>query len=180
MLPKNKHLHKGRLLCGMVRLVWLTLNNVPVQPAAIQWEASPPPLPPPPRALISALQRTATDCCCLAAFGDLARALYGCWSSGAAVKATRNRHVQPSSRPVLLVPVRTLLPETFAVHGAARVQNLRDEQETPVPDRGEFGHRSTHDSCSLGKLRWPVRLENAYRFTHFSSDTESTSDETVF
>lgn len=27
----------------MVRLAWLTLNNVPVQPAAIQWEPSPPP-----------------------------------------------------------------------------------------------------------------------------------------
>lgn len=98
--------------------------------------------------------RAASDCCCLAAFGGLAGALYGCWSFGAAVNATRNQHVQPSARPVLLVPFRTVLPETFTVHGAAWVQNLWDEQTTPVPDRGEFKHRSTcdSDSCSLGKV----------------------------
>lgn len=127
----------------MVRLVWLTLNNVPVQPAAIQWEPSPPPpslLSSPASSASSHLSapRAASDCCCLAAFGGLTGALYGCWSFGAAVNATRNQHVQPSARPVLLVPFRTVLPETFTVHGAAWVQNLWDEQTTPVPDRGEF------------------------------------------
>lgn len=155
----------------MVRLVWLTLNNVPVQPAAIQWEPSPPPpalLSSPASSASSHLSapRAASDCCCLAAFGGLAGALYGCWSFGAAVNATRNQHVQPSARPVLLVPFRTVLPETFTVHGAAWVQNLWDEQTTPIPDRGEFGiaPHETVTAVVWEKLCWPVHLQNDFNY----------------
>lgn len=126
--------------------------------------------------------RAASDCCCLAAFGDLAGALYGCWSFGAAVIATRNQHVQPSARPVLLVPFRTVLPETFTVHGAAWVQNLWDEQTTPVPDRGEFGiaPHETVTAVVWGKLCWPVHLQNdSNSFLIGQNSERELSDQTI-
>lgn len=42
--------------------------------------------------------------------------------------STGSRHdVQRTARPVLLVSVRSVLQETFALYGATRVPNLRDE-----------------------------------------------------
>lgn len=59
----------------------------------------------------------------------------GCWNR--AVRLTRSHHVQPNPRPVLLVSVRTLLQEALALHGPARVSDLRDEQAAAGAHRGE-------------------------------------------
>ena len=54
------------------------------------------------------------------------------------VTAAGNQHVEPTPRPVLLVPVRTLLQKAFALHGAARIPDLTNEQTTAVAHRGQL------------------------------------------
>lgn len=69
------------------------------------------------------------------------------------MRLARSHHVQPNPRPVLLFSVRTLLQETLALHGPARVSDLRDEQAAAGAHRGE----------PAGRNRYTVPLRSRYR-----------------
>lgn len=84
--------------------------------------------------------------------------------------ARANRHdVNHVARPLLLLALRSLLPASHVLHGAARVPNLRDEQAAAGSLRGEcaqpgqplrLGPGPLQSICAARFAATPRRLED--------------------
>lgn len=135
-------------------------SPIPPSPSPPLLSSLRPPLPPPAPRYSSELGRPTcrvqlslnSGCYLLGVFGEHRTPMCaGCWNC--AVRLARSHHVQLNPRPVLLVSVRTLLQETLALHGPARVSDLRDEQAAADAHRGE----PTGDNCCTVPFRLRYR-----------------------